>query len=45
LEFCPCCDDDVFDEKDVTTCLVTGEINTKMLEIQPNIYKKKGILD
>jgi len=45
LEFCPCCDDDVFDEKDVTTCLITGEINTKMLEIQPNIYKKKGVLD
>ena len=45
LEFCPCCDDDVFDEKDVSTCLVDEEVSTKMLEIQPKIYKKKGILE
>lgn len=45
LEFCPCCDDDVFDEKDVSTCIVDGEVSTKMLELQPKIYKKKSILD
>lgn len=45
LDFCPCCDDDVFDEKDVSTCLIYWEMSTKMLEIQPKIFKKKGILD